>query len=78
MCRHLSQRKGRKGKEGLADEEKNVFLLDTIEMQKSLKKYLDSQAMKNSRNHKRREELRGIVHKLEMMRREMVDKDTQA
>lgn len=34
--------------------------------------------MKNSRNHKRREELRGIVHKLEMMRREMVDKDTQA
>lgn len=60
------------------NEEKNVFLLDTIEMQKSLKKYLDSQAMKNSRNHKRREELRGIVHKLEMMRREMVDKDTQA
>ena len=38
------------------NEEKNVFLLDTIEMQKSLKKYLDSQAMKNSRNHKRREE----------------------
>lgn len=59
-----------------SQEEKIIFLNDTIEMQKSLQTYLESQDMKNSRNHKRREELRLIVRKLEIMRKEMVDKDT--
>ena len=58
-------------------EEQLIFFNNVIEMQKSLKKYLESKEMKDTRNHKRRGELSNIVRKLERMRKEMLDKDVQ-